>query len=54
MDDAITPSNPPIALVEEKELEKTLFVVNVSQWLHVEKLSRRVVCIQVDHSAWDR
>jgi hypothetical protein len=30
-DDVITPSNPPISLVENEELEKTSFDVNVSQ-----------------------
>jgi hypothetical protein len=28
--------------------------MNVSQWSHKEKLSRRVMHIQVDRSAWDR
>jgi hypothetical protein len=27
--DVVTSSNPPVALVEEKELEETLFDVNV-------------------------
>jgi hypothetical protein len=29
--DVITPSNPPIALIEKEELEETLLDVNVSQ-----------------------
>jgi hypothetical protein len=31
VDDVATPSNPPVALVEKEELEKTLFNVNVFQ-----------------------
>jgi hypothetical protein len=30
-DDVVTPSNPPIGPIEEEELEKTPFGVNVSQ-----------------------
>jgi hypothetical protein len=52
-DDVITPSNPPVAPVEEDELEKTLFNMNVSQRLCDEHLFRKVVHIQVDRSAWD-
>jgi hypothetical protein len=33
-DDVVTPSNLPIAPIEEEELEETRFDVNVSQWLH--------------------
>ncbi len=43
----------PVALVEEEKLEKTLLNVNVSQWSFEEEPFRRVVCTQVDHSAWD-
>jgi hypothetical protein len=31
VDDVATPSNPPVSLLENEELEKTLFDVNVSQ-----------------------
>jgi hypothetical protein len=53
-DDVATPSNLPIPLVEKEELEETPLDVNVSQWSSEEEPSRRVVCTQVDHSAWDR
>jgi hypothetical protein len=52
-DDVVTPSNPPVVLVEEEELEKTPRDVNVSQWLCDEKPIQIVVRTQVDHSAWD-
>ncbi len=52
-DDVTTPSNPLVSLVEKEELEEAPFDVNVSQRSHEEKLSRRVVHIWVDHSAWD-
>jgi hypothetical protein len=42
-DDVATPSNPPIAPVEQEELEEALFDVNVSQQPREEKPSRRVV-----------
>jgi len=42
-DDVITPSNPPVSLVEKEELEEALFDVNVSQWSRKEKPSKRVV-----------
>jgi hypothetical protein len=51
--DVGTPSNPPVALVEKKGLEKTPFDVNVSQWSHEEEPFRKVVRTQVDRSAWD-
>jgi hypothetical protein len=53
-DDVATPSNPPVALVEQEELEETSLDVNVSQRPCEEEPSRRVVCTQVDRSAWDR
>ncbi len=55
-DDVTTPSNPPIVLVvlvEEEKFEETSFNVNVSQRLHEEKSSRRLVHTQINHSAWD-
>jgi hypothetical protein len=53
-DDVITPSNPPVSLVEKEELEEALFDVNVSQWSRKEEPSKRVVRTRVDHSTWDR
>jgi hypothetical protein len=53
-DDVGMPPNPPIALVEEEELEEASLDVNVSQRPREEKPSRRVVRTQVDRSAWDR
>jgi hypothetical protein len=32
VDDVIMPLNPSVAPIEEEELEKTPFDVNVSQW----------------------
>ncbi len=52
--DVATPSNPPISPIEKEEFEKTPLDMNVSQWLHEKKSSRRVVHTRVDHSAWDR
>ncbi len=53
-DDVITPSNPPISLVEKEKLEEAPLDVNVSQQLRKEEPSRRVVRTQIDRSAWDR
>jgi hypothetical protein len=44
VNDVATPLNPPITLVEQEELEKTPFDMNVSQWPCKEELSKRVVC----------
>jgi len=43
-DDVVTPSNPPVSLVEKEELEEAPFDMNVSQWSCEEKPSTRVVC----------
>jgi hypothetical protein len=51
--DVATPSNLPIALVEHEEFEEALLDVNISQWSCEEKLSKKVVCIRIDYSAWD-
>jgi hypothetical protein len=51
--DVTTPSNPPIAPVEQEELKEMSLDVNVSQQPHEEEPSRRMVCIRVDRSAWD-
>jgi len=53
-DDVATPSNPPVALVEQEELEKASLDVIVSQRPCEEELPRRVVRTGVDRSAWDR
>jgi hypothetical protein len=53
-DDVATPSNPPVAPIQEEELEEAPLNVNVSQRLHKEELSRRVVRIRVDRLVWDR
>jgi hypothetical protein len=52
-DDVVTPSNPPLAPVEQEELEEVLFDVNVFQRPHEEEPFRRVVRTRVDRSAWD-
>jgi len=53
VDDVITPSNPQVALIEEEELEETLFDVNVSQWSYDEEPFQKVVRTRIDCSAWD-
>jgi hypothetical protein len=50
-DDVTTPSNPLVALVEQKKLEEVPFNVNVSQQPH-EEPSRRVVRTQIDRSTY--
>jgi len=63
-DDVVTPSNPPVSLIEKEELEEASLIekeeleeasldVNVSQRSRKEESSRRMVCTRVDHSAWD-
>jgi hypothetical protein len=54
VDDVATPLNPPIAPVEQEELEEMSFDVNVFQRTRKEEPSRRVVCTRIDCSAWDR
>jgi hypothetical protein len=41
--DVATPSNPPVALVEQEELEEAPFDMIVSQWLCEKEPPRRVV-----------
>jgi hypothetical protein len=53
-DDVVTPSNPPISLVEKEELEEALLDVNVSQRSCEKEPSRRVVRIRINRLAWDR
>jgi hypothetical protein len=45
-----TPSNPPVAPVQQEELEKAPLDLNVSQRSHEEKPPRRVVRTRVDRS----
>jgi hypothetical protein len=51
LNDATTPLNPLVALVEEEEFEETPLNVNVSQRLHEKELFRRVVHTQVGRLA---
>jgi len=53
-DDVATLSNPPVAPVEQEELEEAPLNVIVSQQLHEEEPPRRVVRTRIDRSAWDR
>ncbi len=53
-DDDATPSNPPVAPVQQEELEETPFALNVSQQPREEEPPRRVVRTRVDRSVWDR
>ncbi len=53
-DDDATPSNPPVAPVQQKELEEAPLDLNVSQRPREEEPPRRVVCTRVDCSVWDR
>jgi hypothetical protein len=53
-DDDATPSNPPVALVQQEELEEAPFNLNVSQRPREEEPPRRVVRTRVDRSVWDR
>jgi hypothetical protein len=53
-DDDATPSNPPVAPVQQEELEEAPFDLNVSQRSREEKPPRRVVRTRVDRSVWDR
>jgi hypothetical protein len=54
VDDDATPSNPPVAPVQQEELEEAPLDLNVSQRPHEEEPLRRVVRTRVDHSVWDR
>ncbi len=53
-DDVATPPNPPVALVQQEELEEAPLDLNVSQRPREEEPPRRVVRTQVDRSVWDR
>ncbi len=52
-DDDATPSNPPIAPVQQEELEETSLDLDVYQRSREEKPPRRVVCTRVARSVWD-
>ncbi len=52
-DDDAMPSNPPVALVQQEELEEAPLDLNVSQWPREEEPPRRVVRTRVDRSVWD-
>jgi hypothetical protein len=54
VNDVATPLNPPVSLVEKEELEEAPLNVKVSQRLHEEEPSRRMVRTRVDRLAWDR
>jgi len=53
-DDDTTPSNPPVAPVQQEKLEEASFDLNVSQWPREKEPPRRVVHTRVDRSVWDR
>jgi len=53
-DDVAMPLNPPVALVEQEELEEAPLDVIVSQRPREEEPPRRVVRTRVDRLAWDR
>jgi len=52
-DDDVTPSNPPVAPVQQEELEEAPFDLNVSQRPREEEPPRRVVRTRVDRLIWD-
>jgi hypothetical protein len=43
VNDVVTPLNPPVALIEEEELEEPPLDMNVSQWRRDKKSFQRVV-----------
>jgi hypothetical protein len=53
-DDDVTPSSPPVALVQQEELEEAPLDSNVSQRPCEKESPRRVVRTRVDRSVWDR
>jgi hypothetical protein len=53
-DDDATPSNPPVAPVQQEELEEAPLDLNVSQRPREEEPPRRVVRTQVVRLVWDR
>ncbi len=53
-DDDATPSNPPVAPVQQEKLKEAPLDLNVSQRPREEEPPRRVVRTQVARSVWDR
>ncbi len=53
-DDDATPSNPPIAPVQQEELEEAPLDLNVFQQPREEEPPKRVVRTRVVHLVWDR
>ncbi len=53
-DDDATPSNPPVAPVQQEEFEEAPLDLDVFQRLREEEPPRRVVRTRVDRSVWDR
>jgi hypothetical protein len=53
VNDVVTPSDPLVALIEKEELEEASLDVNIFQWSREKEPSRKVMCTQVDRSAWD-
>ncbi len=53
-DDDATPSNPPVAPVQQEELEEAPLDLNVSQRPRKKEPPRRLVRTQVARSVWDR
>ncbi len=53
-DDDAPPSDPPVAPVQQEELEEAMLDLNVSQRPREEEPPRRVVRTQVVRSVWDR
>ena len=52
-DDVATPPNPPVAFVQQEELEEAPLDLNVSQRSREKEPPRRVVRTRVDCSVWD-
>jgi hypothetical protein len=53
-DDDATPSNPPVAPVQQEELEEALLDLDVFQRPREEEPPKRVVHTRVARSVWDR
>jgi len=54
VDDDVTPSNPPVAPVQQEELEEASLDLNVSQRPREEEPPRRMVRTRIARSVWDR
>jgi len=53
VDDDVPPSNPPVAPVQQEELEEAPLDLNVSQRLCEEEPPKKMVRTQVARSVWD-